>query len=167
MKKRKVNGFKRQFKDALSYLGKSKNYLLAIIAIFVGGLLLGIASHSQLSFLDGLLSGLVDKINGLSTLGIILFIMQNNIKIALYGLISGAVLGIIPLMFSLSNGIVLGYVMNGVWANSGARELWRILPHGVFELPAIFISLSLGLDVTTLAIISSDSIASKMPILPL
>jgi len=145
MKKSKANGFKRQFKDALSYLRESRNYILVIATIFLAGILLGFSFYSQLSFLDGILDGLIEKIRGLSTPGIILFIMQNNIKSAFYGLLFGAVLGIFPLMNSLSNGVVLGYVMNGVWVNSGIREFWRILPHGIFELPAIFISLSLGL----------------------
>ena len=145
MKKSKANGFKRQFKDSLSYLRGSRNYILVIATIFLAGILLGFSFYSQLSFLDGILDGLIEKIRGLSTPGIILFIMQNNIKSAFYGLLFGAVLGIFPLMNSLSNGVVLGYVMNGVWVNSGIREFWRILPHGIFELPAIFISLSLGL----------------------
>jgi stage II sporulation protein M len=45
----------------------------------------------------------------------------------------------------ISNGIILGYVMKGVWIDSGISNFWRIFPHGIFELPAVFISLALGL----------------------
>ena len=78
------------------------------MALFFGGALLGIYFHASLTFLDGMLGGLIEKIRGLSTSGIILFIMQNNIKSAFYGMVFGAVLGIFPLMNSLSNGVVLG-----------------------------------------------------------
>jgi stage II sporulation protein M len=42
------------------------------------------------------------------------------------------------------NGAVLGYVFSRVYVLYGASDFWRILPHGIFELPAIFIALGLG-----------------------
>ena len=45
---------------------------------------------------------------------------------------------------SIVNGYILGFVMlKSVQAN-GALVLWKLLPHGIFELPALFISLGLG-----------------------
>ena len=42
-------------------------------------------------------------------------------------------------------GVVIGYVLNRVWQESGIRDIWKILPHGIFELPAVIIALGLGL----------------------
>ncbi|HLF53718.1 MAG TPA: stage II sporulation protein M [Candidatus Nanoarchaeia archaeon] len=150
MKKRmknkgKSNAFSQQFRGAMKYLWESKIYLYTITLIFISGIFLGFAFYSQFSFLDELLRELVGKIEGLSTSGIILFILQNNLKGAFYGLVFGVLLGIVPIINSIFNGFVLGYVLRGVWIDSGVREFWRILPHGIFELPAIFISLALGL----------------------
>ena len=47
------------------------------------------------------------------------------------------------------NGYVLGFVAYLVVNSDGILVLWRLFPHGIFELPAIFISLGLGLKVGT------------------
>lgn len=143
--RRKNNAFSQQFKEAIRYLWESKRYLYTITLIFISGIFLGFAFYSQFSFLDELLREMVGKIEGLSASGIILFILQNNLRGAFYGLVFGVLLGIVPIVNSIFNGVILGYVLRGVWIDSGAREFWRILPHGIFELPAIFISLALGL----------------------
>jgi len=49
------------------------------------------------------------------------------------------------LISCMLNGSILGYVMRITFENYGTAEFWRILPHGIFELPAIFISMALGL----------------------
>jgi len=138
------NSFSRQFREALKYLRESKNYILAVALIFAGGILLGAIFSSQLGFLDEILKQLVDKVRGLDTFGTILFILMNNITSSFYGIIFGIILGIFPILASFSNGVLLGYVMKIVWFDSGAGEFWKILPHGIFELPAVFISLGLG-----------------------
>ncbi len=143
--KNKNKKFSGQFKESLEYLKESRNYIIAVMLIFLGGILLGFIFPGQLGFLDEILKGIIDKIKGLGTLETILFILQNNLRASFYGMVFGVLLGIFPVIGSLSNGVILGYVMQKVWVDSGVREFWRILPHGVFELPAIFISLALGL----------------------
>lgn len=137
--------FGEQFRRALGYLKESRTYVYAITLIFVCGGLLGFIFSGEFGFLDEILKGLLEQIEGLSASGIILFILQNNLKSAFCGLALGVLLGIFPVATSFFNGLVLGYVMKGVWFDSGLGRFWMILPHGVFELPAIFISLALGL----------------------
>jgi len=142
--KQDKNSFSGQFREALKYLRESKNYILAVMLIFVGGILLGAIFSSQLGFLDDILKQLVDKVKDLDTFGTILFILRNNLTSSFYCIVFGVVLGIFPILSSFSNGVLLGYVMKLVWFDSGAGEFWKILPHGIFELPAVFISLALG-----------------------
>jgi len=145
MKAKKPEGFGEQFRGALGYLRESRNYVYTIVLTFICGGLLGFIFSGEFGFLDEILKGLLEQIEGLSTTGIVLFILQNNLKSAFYGLALGVFLGVFPVVTSLFNGLVLGYVMKGVWLDSGLADFWRILPHGVFELPAVFISLALGL----------------------
>ncbi|MEM4259380.1 MAG: stage II sporulation protein M [Candidatus Pacearchaeota archaeon] len=144
-KKRKNKGFREQFFDAFRYLKESTNYILAVVFIFVSGGIFGAVYSSKLGFIDEFLKEIVSKIKSMDNMGIILFILQNNLKSSLFGMLFGIIVGIFPVINCISNGVVLGYVMKGVWLESGFREFWRILPHGVFELPAVFISLALGL----------------------
>jgi len=57
----------------------------------------------------------------------------------------GMFLGIAPVLFSLFNGYLLGFVALMAVNEQGFLSLWRIFPHGIFELPAVFISLGLGM----------------------
>ena len=47
------------------------------------------------------------------------------------------------------NGYLLGFVASIAVNSNGIGSLWRILPYGIFELPAVFISLGLGLKFGT------------------
>jgi stage II sporulation protein M len=64
---------------------------------------------------------------------------------SLIGLFFGVVFGIIPLYLAVLNGYVVGFVSKIAIQQAGISSLWRLFPHGVFELPAIIISLALGL----------------------
>lgn len=138
-------GFKAQFREALRYLKESKGYIYAISLVFLAGILAGFIFYGQFSFLEEILKELMLKIRGLGLWETIGFILQNNAQSAFLGLFLGILLGIFPVINTISNGIILGYVMKGVFISGGISEFWKILPHGVFELPAIIISLALGL----------------------
>ena len=60
-------------------------------------------------------------------------------------MILGIFLGIFPIITTISNGVILGYVLKRTAESVGVIEFWRLFPHGIFELPAVFISLGLGL----------------------
>ena len=64
-------------------------------------------------------------------------------------MIFGIFLGIFPMVVAMLNGYILGFVALLSVSNEGIFVLWRLVPHGVFELPAVFISLGLGLKFGT------------------
>ncbi len=76
---------------------------------------------------------------------LIKFIFLNNLQSSFYGMIFGVLLGIFPMIAAIANGYLLGFVASISVENGGFLVLWRLLPHGIFELPAVFISLGLGL----------------------
>ncbi len=73
------------------------------------------------------------------------FIFLNNLQSSFFGLIFGVLFGIFPLIATVVNGYLLGFIASMSVEGEGFLILLRILPHGIFELPAIFISLALGL----------------------
>jgi stage II sporulation protein M len=131
--------------DSFSYIKESRNYIYLVIGFFVLSTLAGFYFSSQLGFLDAIIKNLLERTQNLNGIDLILFIFSNNISVAFTGLFFGILFGIFPVINSVSNGLVLGYVLSRVYIISGASEFWRILPHGIFELPAIFISLGLGI----------------------
>jgi len=78
-----------------------------------------------------------------------LFIILNNAKSSFLGVFFGFIYGLFPLIITLVNGYILGVVSQMSVGQGGFVVLWQLLPHGIFELPAIFISLGLGLKFGT------------------
>jgi len=132
------------FAKGFDYLKESRRYVYFIFFLFVFGGLAGFFFPDNFTFIDETLRNLVGRVEGLNTIELTIFIFTNNSISAFSGLVIGIFLGIMPIFSSLFNGVVLGYVFNGVAQLNGYGDFWRILPHGIFELPAIFISLGLG-----------------------
>lgn len=140
VKKRNSN-----FVNSWKFIVESKKYIYSIVVIFILCGIFGFVFHDKLTFIDELLKGLIDKTKGLGIFSLISFIFFNNLQSAFFGMILGIFFGIMPLINAVSNGVVLGYVLEKVYKFTGFNDFWRILPHGIFELPAIFISLGLGM----------------------
>ena len=88
---------------------------------------------------------LIEQTEGLGVFELIGFILSNNIKSSFIGMICGIFLGIVPVLVLIVNGYVLGFVANKTVAIEGPLVLWRLFPHGIFEIPAVMISIGMGL----------------------
>ena len=146
MKNSRIKQSNSYFIRSWKYVRESKNYIFFIISAFIFSGLLGVIFSSELYLiLKPFLKDLLAQIEGMNTYQLILFILQNNAKTAFFAMFFGIFFGIFPFVNSVINGLTLGYVLNSVWEVSGVSEFWRILPHGIFELPAVFLALGLGL----------------------
>ena len=141
MKRRKKN----IFRESVSYIRESMPFIVGAIVIFLGSMIVGIAFPENFRFFDDILKDLAQKIEGLSTLELILFIFQNNATGAILAIVLGVFVGIVPIFNSLLNGALLGYVLARATELGGLSVIWKLVPHGIFELPAIFISFGLGI----------------------
>ena len=143
MKKRKKK--QTMFKESISYLKESMIYFWIIVGLFLFSALIGFMFPENFVFFDELLKELAEKTTGLGHGELTWFIFQNNILSSFIGLTFGIVLGVFPLMGTLINGLLLGYVYAQASAVAGLGVIWMLIPHGIFELPAVFISFGLGL----------------------
>ncbi len=153
MKKRKRSVIKEErsnfsYRESWNYIKESRKYIYTIVALFFGfaliGLIFPVPELINTKLLE-IIKGIVDKTQGMSGLRLIGFIFLNNSQASLFGIVLGMLLGIFPLFASIFNGYLLGYVSKFVIAEGNFLSLWRLLPHGIFELPAVFISFGLGL----------------------
>lgn len=154
MKKRNIEN--NIFKDSLNLINESKKNIYLVIMIFFLSGLFGFIFADKLTFINEILKELVDKTKGLDTFELIVFIFLNNLQSAFLGMILGLAFGIMPLVNSIGNGVVLGFVFEKVYGVSGLSDFWRILPHGIFELPAIFIALGLGVSLGSKVCFQND-----------
>ncbi|MEK6855547.1 MAG: stage II sporulation protein M [Nanoarchaeota archaeon] len=135
---------KKRYFESWNYIVESRKYIYFIISIFFIAGVFGFIFHSNLDFLISTLKQMVERTKGLSLFELFVWIFVNNLRAALFGMLGGLVLGILPILNALSNGVILGYVFQMVGVKAGYLEFWKILPHGIFELPAVFISLGIG-----------------------
>jgi len=150
MKKENKKEFnlKEEYKKSWNYLKESKNFIYVIVTVFFVFVLIGFfipAPDSLAKQILEFIEQLLEKTQGMSQGELIKFIFFNNLQSSFYGMIFGVLLGIFPMIATIANGYLLGFVASISVENTGLLVLWRLLPHGIFELPAIFISLGLGL----------------------
>ncbi len=136
----------KNFQIAFKDLKKIKSYFwFSFILFFVTGFfgfLFPVFFEEQIL---KIITELIKKTEGLGVFGLIRFIIANNTQSAFFGMILGIFLGIFPLGVLIVNGYVLGFVVSKTVALEGFLVMWRLLPHGIFEIPAILISVALGL----------------------
>lgn len=137
-------------RDFLDYTYKLRWYVLTVVMVFAIFTAIGytIAVTSP-SFTDQTISGFKEEVGPLketSALQLMLGIFENNVIKCFMVVVLGLALGIAPLLFMVANGIVIGIVVGATLAKAGILYVMvGILPHGIIEMPMVFLSAAIGL----------------------
>ena len=96
--------------------------------------------------LQELLKQFAKMFQGMSKLQLISAIFLNNSLKTLVVILLGPLLGLAPVIFLIINGAILGAVIPIAVESKGlGSALMAIIPHGILELPAIFLGASIGI----------------------
>lgn len=147
-KKKKGFNLKEEYSKSWEYLKESKNFIYAIIAIFFIFVLIGFFLPAPAPITEQILKfiqELLEKTENMSQGELVKFIFLNNLQSSFFSMVFGVLFGIFPMIAVIANGYLLGFVASMSVKVGGSLILLKLLPHGIFELPAIFISLGLGL----------------------
>jgi stage II sporulation protein M len=90
---------------------------------------------------------LIELVEGKGLIETFFFIFFNNLKASFLSLLLGVSFGIFPFLIAVSNGYLIGFVSREVAMIEGISVLWRLIPHGIFELPAVIFSIGIGLKI--------------------
>jgi stage II sporulation protein M len=141
----------RQF---FNYVYDMRLFLAIVIGLFLvsaalGYFIPGWSPEASKSLLSGLQSK-AESLAGQPPLLMMLGIFFNNAAGAIMAMLFGLAAGLFTLFFVVTNGMVIGIVLEMMVSKLGAAGggllfLAGILPHGIFELPAIFLSTAIGL----------------------
>src|SRR3989442_4727955 len=75
--------------------------------------------------------------------------MTNNLAVSFATFAMGITAGIGTIWMMVTNGMLIGVIGAATWPAGIALQLWSfVAPHGVLELPAIFIAGGAGLEIT-------------------
>jgi len=135
-----------EYKKIWKYLSASKFYLKLSIALFILFIITGVVFPVLFrDFIINYIKDILEKTEGLDFMSLVGFIFINNLETSFFSIVLGIFLGFFPIFVLASNGYLLGFISRIVVEQEGAFSLWRLLPHGIFELPAIFISTGIGI----------------------
>ena len=136
------------FRKSWNFIKSSKNFIFVAIGIFLVFCFVGYFAPLPEEFSEMILNyikEILEQTKNLSTFGMVKFLFWNNLRSSFYAVLFGMFFGIFPLISAIANGFLVGFVSAISVHTDGFLSLWRLLPHGIFELPAVFISMGLGL----------------------
>jgi stage II sporulation protein M len=143
------------FRSIWIYIGLS--VLLFITTIFMGYAAASTDSEIASTWFQEL--EMLKWIMGLNPMLIMLIIFFKNLMSCMLSTFLGIGLGIMPLIVDTSNGFLVGVVAYKIMHAQGLLYLLAgILPHGIIELPSIFISSGLGLRLGHVLVLSIFSV---------
>jgi stage II sporulation protein M len=133
-----------------NYFRELKPYMVASVLLIVAGAIFGIVSSMHFPEIAGARSEALKEFSrlflGLSKPYLALAIFLNNSLKTLVVIVLGIFAGLLPLVFLLVNGYVLGLVSYASLQSKGLSVFFlAVAPHGLFELPAILLGTSIGL----------------------
>jgi len=143
----------RRFWEALKV---EKSYLLFSVILFLSSCLYGVLFWDQVQqvlkdagIMEQLLK-ITKKIAKEPTFtNIFSTIFFNNLFVTITAIISGVVFGIYPILIVVNNGMLLSAMVMGSASITKVHPLvlfvTTVLPHGIFELPAILIGAAFGI----------------------
>ena len=148
MIKFKFKNLKEKYLEIFRFVLDSKKYIYFVMGIFFLFLFFGIfvklpdpLSMKIFNYLKSIVLPTVNFNFGQMSW----YLFSNNVNSNLFGLFGGIIFGIFSVFSGIVNGFVLGFVLKVSIVNEGILSIWKIFPHGIFEIPALFISLGLGL----------------------
>ncbi|WP_240941892.1 stage II sporulation protein M [Paenibacillus sp. HB172176] len=142
------------------HLKEMNGYIGFSFVMFLAGIVIGGTNDSFHAFLNGQMAGLqqlaeqIDQSQN-KTLTMIAVIFFNNAIKAILMMYVGVFFGIIPVIFLLINGMVIGYLLQIVALDPDSPSIISVifqalLPHGIIEIPAIVIACAYGMKFGTL-----------------
>jgi stage II sporulation protein M len=134
----------------LRYVYGLRGYLLVAVAIFLAFYVLGYLFSMLSPDVTGtVMSGFKDEVSpmkDLSPIGLMLGIFENNAIKTFLVMVLGLGFGIVPALFTLANGLILGIVSGATASKYGLFYVAvGTLPHGIVEMPMILISAAIGM----------------------
>jgi stage II sporulation protein M len=122
-------------------------YIIIISLLFILSSLIGYMMPLKIQQevtkdLDKVLSFAKD----LSQIMLLIFILLNNSVKALIAMLLGVFFGIVPAIFMIFNGYIIGLMISYLSLGMSFGSITsRLIPHGIFEIPAFIIASGYGL----------------------
>jgi stage II sporulation protein M len=128
------------YRQIWSDLNEVRKYIFAAILIFAAGNVLAILIP-RLG--EGVISAFLEyfkTFENKNVLELVVAVFLRNAFSAFFAILFGFLFGLVPVFGAFFNGIAVGAMLH-----LNPLNFFKIIPHGLFELPAIFIAWGLGI----------------------
>ena len=139
----------------------AKRHIVFAILIFILGIVLGYTFFKGSKVLEASYINEVKKIYSNNYMMMVSNIFIHNIIICYLSLRLGVFFGVIPIVFLLATGIMGGWIFTVIPVVYYFKVIIYLLPHGIFELPAMFIASGVGIWRTKLLFVPNYEKATK------
>ena len=122
-------------------------YTLILALVFAVSFLAGTVAPSSIrQQMTEMVQSVAGNYQGLAGGTLFFNILVQNVMASIIVLISGVIVGILPVFAIGSNGFGLGVLYREAVEVSGySKAVLKVLPYGVFEVPALLVAASFGL----------------------
>ena len=135
----------RQYIDALSTLHQARYGILIALLVYAGSCLGGWIYADALSFFQQPASGLAGKFAGKGGADFIFSLFAHNLVATYIVMCLLTLWGLVPIVTAIANGLILGWIVVTATGSSLADAAAMLVPHGIFEWPAMMIAWGVGL----------------------
>jgi stage II sporulation protein M len=136
---------RKHYRESFGALRKAGNAILIALLLFLGGIVGGLMHPSWAEGNLDLLKGIAKQMYGQSLYVIIAMIFLRNSFSAVLSIALGPLLGIVPVLGAVLNGLLVGLTFTSISEANKVKALLQLFPHGIFELPGMFMAWGLGI----------------------
>jgi uncharacterized membrane protein SpoIIM required for sporulation len=136
---------KRQYSAAFSTLYQARYGILTALLVYAGSCLGGWMYADALGFFQQAASSLVGKFSGKGGADFIFTLFLHNLVATYITMCLLTWWGLVPMVTAIANGLILGWLVVTATGPSLVDAAVMLVPHGVFEWPAMMITWGVGL----------------------
>ncbi|MFW5730585.1 MAG: stage II sporulation protein M [Desulfonatronovibrionaceae bacterium] len=132
------------FQQGIRIVIRCRHYILWAGLIYSAGVAAGFVYKDNLDFMQAGFQELVDKFAGLNAYEFILKIFLHNLMAGYLAMCFVVVWGLVPMGLAFFNGMMVGWFAGFADHLSLYELALMLVPHGLFEWPAMFIAFGVG-----------------------
>ena len=133
------------FSDALKAIAEARNCIFIAIVLYCCAIFVGWAYADNLSFLKEQVKKLAVQFVGKNAITFIFKIFLHNLIATYVAMCFVILFGAVPTLIAVFNGLILGWIIATAPARTETNIWMMIIPHGIFEWPAMIIAWGMGL----------------------
>ncbi len=129
---------------AVNTLSRARGGIALVAVVYGLAAILGWSFPQHFQFLEAQITTLVQQFAHLGAWEFIFRVFVHNLLICYVASCLVALFGLVPLFLAATNGLLIGWLFTWLQDATWYELTAMLAPHGVFELPAMFIALGVG-----------------------